>query len=66
MATTYHRDVRRALTAFAPAAMIATERLRLKALRIGDFEEMADVLGDVRLHEFMGGRPLTREELRDR
>lgn len=46
--------------------MIATERLRLKALRIGDFEEMADVLGDVRLHEFMGGRPLTREELRDR
>jgi RimJ/RimL family protein N-acetyltransferase len=58
--------VRRGLTAFAPATTIETERLRLTALRIGDFEEMAAVVGDVRLHDFMGGRPLTREELRDR
>ncbi len=27
---------------------------------------MVDVLGDVRMYEFTGGRPLTREELRSR
>jgi RimJ/RimL family protein N-acetyltransferase len=51
---------------FTSAITIETERLRLTTLQIGDYEEMADVLGDERLHEFIGGRPLTREELRDR
>lgn len=58
--------MRRGVTAFGPATAIETERLRLTALQIGDFEEMVEVLGDERLHEFIGGRPLTREQLRDR
>jgi RimJ/RimL family protein N-acetyltransferase len=35
-------------------------------LRVEDADEMAAVLGDERLHEFTGGRPLTVAELRDR
>lgn len=54
------------VTTFGPAKTIESVRLRLTPLQIGDFEEMADVLGDERLHEFIGGRPLTREELQDR
>lgn len=45
---------------------ITTERLSLEPLEIEDAEEMAVVLGDERLHEFIGGSPLTPAELRDR
>jgi RimJ/RimL family protein N-acetyltransferase len=45
---------------------IATERLSLEPLRPEDADEMAAVLGDERLHEFVGGRPLTLAELRER
>jgi RimJ/RimL family protein N-acetyltransferase len=45
---------------------ITTERLRLTPLRAEDADEMAAVLGDERLHEFIGGRPPTPRELRER
>lgn len=48
------------------AATIWTPRLRLVPLRSDDAEEMASVLGDDRLHEFIGGHPLKAAELRDR
>ena len=47
-------------------ATIGTARLRLVSLRPDDADEMAPVLGDERLHEFIGGRPLTAAELRNR
>jgi RimJ/RimL family protein N-acetyltransferase len=55
-----HVDARR------EAATIWTPRLRLVPLRPDDADEMASVLGDDRLHEFIGGHPLTAAELRDR
>jgi RimJ/RimL family protein N-acetyltransferase len=58
--------MRRGVATFGPAIKIETERLRFTALRVDDFEEMADVLGDEHLHEFIGGRPLNREELQHR
>jgi RimJ/RimL family protein N-acetyltransferase len=48
------------------AATIWTPRLRLVPLRPDDADEMASVLGDDRLHEFIGGHPVTAAELRDR
>ncbi|GIJ43153.1 hypothetical protein Val02_00390 [Virgisporangium aliadipatigenens] len=45
---------------------ITTARLVLTPLVPDDADEMAVVLGDERLHEFIGGRPATREELRAR
>jgi RimJ/RimL family protein N-acetyltransferase len=45
---------------------IITERLSLVALQVEDAEEMAGVLGDRRLHEFIGGQPATIDGLRDR
>ena len=51
--------------AFAEAA-IATERLELSPLRAADADELVGVLGDPALHEFIGGRPDTLEELRRR
>ena len=47
-------------------ATIETARLRLEPLRAENADEMAAVLGDERLHEFIGGRPPTVAELRDR
>jgi hypothetical protein len=47
-------------------AAITTERLLLSPLRAEDASELVDVLGDERLHEFVGGRPDTLEELRAR
>jgi RimJ/RimL family protein N-acetyltransferase len=49
---------------FAQNASIATERLLLAPLRPQDADDMVDVLADPRLHEFIGGRPATRDELR--
>jgi RimJ/RimL family protein N-acetyltransferase len=45
---------------------IATERLTLTALTVHDADEMVGVLNDERLHAFIGGRPDTITELRDR
>ena len=45
---------------------ITTARLVLEPLRADDADELAAVLGDERLHEFIGGRPATPAELRER
>jgi RimJ/RimL family protein N-acetyltransferase len=45
---------------------IATPRLTLIPLVPEDAEAMVGVLGDVRMYEFTGGRPLTLDELRRR
>jgi RimJ/RimL family protein N-acetyltransferase len=45
---------------------IASRRLVLTVLTVDDADEMVDVLADERLHEFIGGRPLDRDELRHR
>lgn len=45
---------------------IVTPRLNVTALTVDDADEMVDVLGDERLHEFIGGRPLDLDELRHR
>jgi RimJ/RimL family protein N-acetyltransferase len=45
---------------------IVTERLGLVPLRVEDAGEMAEVLGDQRLHEFIGGEPDTVAGLRER
>jgi RimJ/RimL family protein N-acetyltransferase len=45
---------------------IVTDRLTLTALTVEDADEMVSVLDDDRLHEFIGGRPATLDELRDR
>ena len=50
-----------------PAAeVIETERLLLEPLRADHAVEMAAVLDDQRLHDFIGGRPATLEQLRAR
>jgi RimJ/RimL family protein N-acetyltransferase len=46
--------------------IITTERLRVVPLRAEDADEMFAVLDDERLHEFIGGRPATLIQLRDR
>lgn len=48
------------------SSVLITERLILTPLRAEDADEMLMVLDDERLHEFIGGRPLTLEELRAR
>ena len=40
-----------------PEETIGTERLMLTPLRVEDADELAEVLGDPRLHEFIGGGP---------
>ncbi len=47
------------------AATITTERLSLVPLVPEDADELVGVLGDERLHEFIGGGPLTLVELRE-
>jgi RimJ/RimL family protein N-acetyltransferase len=48
------------------AALIETDRLQLEPLRVDHATELATVLDDERLHEFIGGRPATTAELRSR
>lgn len=48
------------------AEVIETARLILEPLRVDHAGEMAPALDDIRLHEFIGGRPATRDELRSR
>ena len=50
---------------FDPGAVLTTERLGLVPLTAGDADAMAPVLGDERLHEFIGGTPATPSGLRD-
>jgi RimJ/RimL family protein N-acetyltransferase len=45
---------------------ITTTRLRLTTLVPDDADALVDVLADRRLHEFIGGEPADREELRAR
>ena len=45
---------------------IVTDRLTLNPLTEADADEMVHVLGDQRMYEFTGGRPLTLDELRAR
>jgi RimJ/RimL family protein N-acetyltransferase len=53
------------MTAFAPEP-IGSTRLRLVPISAGHADEMAHVLADPALYAFTGGRPLTRQALRDR
>jgi RimJ/RimL family protein N-acetyltransferase len=46
------------------APVIATQRLALEPLGPGHAEEMATVLADAALHTFIGGEPLSSDELR--
>jgi RimJ/RimL family protein N-acetyltransferase len=48
------------------AAAITTGRLVLTPLRPADADTMVDVLGDERLHEFIGGHPTDGADLRRR
>jgi len=51
---------------FDDSSTIITRRLSLVPLQVADAEDLAGVLGDERLHEFIGGRPATIAGLRDR
>ena len=51
---------------FDHGTTIVTKRLSLTPLRVEDAEEMAGVLGDERLHEFISGKPDTIAGLRER
>jgi RimJ/RimL family protein N-acetyltransferase len=44
---------------------IVTERLILTPLTVRDADEMVGLLNDQRLHEFIGGHPVTVVQLRD-
>ena len=46
--------------------VLETDRLVLEPLRVGHAEEMGPVLADEALHEFIGGRPESVDELRAR
>ena len=48
------------------APVLETDRLVLEPLRVEHAEEMALVLSDEALHEFIGGRPESVDELRAR
>jgi RimJ/RimL family protein N-acetyltransferase len=54
------------LDELADAQRLVTERLELEPLRLDHAEEMAPLLGDARLHAFIGGEPPSRAELRRR
>lgn len=49
-----------------PEAPIGTGRLLLTPLGPEDADELAEVLADPELHRFIGGRPASLQELRDR
>jgi enoyl-CoA hydratase/carnithine racemase len=48
------------------ATTLESDRLTLEPLRVEHADELAPVLDDQKLHEFIGGRPATAEELRAR
>jgi RimJ/RimL family protein N-acetyltransferase len=45
---------------------VTTDRLHLTLLGAADADDLFAVLNDVRLHDFIGGTPPTREQLRQR
>jgi RimJ/RimL family protein N-acetyltransferase len=47
-------------------ATVVTRRLILTTLTVEDADELVHVLGDDRLHEFIGGHPVSLDALRDR
>ena len=49
----------------APETLLAGD-LRLDPLEVGDASELAPLLDDPALHEFIGGRPLAEPELEAR
>ncbi|MGK5737775.1 GNAT family N-acetyltransferase [Micromonospora sp. URMC 103] len=51
---------------FPVAELVETERLVLEPLRVEHADEMAPLLRDERLHEYIGGEPATLEQLRSR
>ena len=53
------------MSPFDESTTIGTSRLRLSPLQVEDADELAGVLADERLHEFIGGRPATLPELRE-
>src|SRR3546814_11405891 len=52
--------------AWPSVEVVETARLRLEPLRVEHAEEMAPLLHDQSLHEFIGGHPATRVELQRR
>ena len=54
------------MSPFEENSTIIARRLSLAPLQVADAEDLAGVLGDERLHEFVGGRPATIEGLRER
>ena len=48
------------------AGVIETDRLTLEPLRVAHAAEMAPVLDDVALHRYIGGRPASADQLRER
>ncbi|MGC5331560.1 GNAT family N-acetyltransferase [Micromonospora sp. DT62] len=48
------------------AEAVDTERLLLEPLRVDHAEELAPLLDDPALHEYIGGSPATPEQLRER
>jgi RimJ/RimL family protein N-acetyltransferase len=55
-----------ARTTWPRPELIESERLILEPLRVSHADEMAPALNDAGLHTFIGGRPATVAELRDR
>ncbi len=60
------RTARRRLENWPDAVALAGPRVQLEPLAVHHAEEMAALLHDPDLYRFIGGRPATTEELRDR
>ena len=54
------------LSRWPAAAIIQTDRLVLEPLRLDHAEEVEAALDDERLHEYIGGHPVTLDQLRER
>lgn len=54
------------MSSFDDGSTIVRRRLNLVPLLVADAEDLAGVLGDQRLHDFIGGWPATIAELPDR
>jgi RimJ/RimL family protein N-acetyltransferase len=48
------------------AERLVTDRLTLDPLRVEDADELAPLLDDPAIHAYIGGRPATADELRER
>jgi RimJ/RimL family protein N-acetyltransferase len=48
------------------AELVTTERLFLEPLKVAHAREMVPVLDDPELHKYVGGKPLSLDELRER